>query len=329
MRVAMLGVGRIGAYHAANLQHNPEVSELRIFDVDLDRAAIVAHELEATVAPTVEATLEDAEAAVIATPSATHAELIRLCLARGIPAFSEKPLALDIAETERVAGEVAAKQGVLQIGFQRRFDPAYRAAREAIAAGKLGRVYSFAMFSRDRLPPAEAYISTSGGIFRDLHIHDFDITRWLFGQEVVEVFALGSTAGFPEYEQYGDAATTAISLRLAGGTLGVLTGARHNEAGYDIRVEVFGANDSIAIGLGPRTPTRSLEGDGLVFGGPPYPDFQTRFAIAYPEELRHFLRLARGEAKNPCTATDALQALRIAEAAHASMSAGRPVTVAS
>jgi myo-inositol 2-dehydrogenase/D-chiro-inositol 1-dehydrogenase len=321
----MLGVGRMGAFHAASLRRNSSVSELRMFDADIERAAAMAQELEAEAAASIDAALDGADAAVIATPSATHAQIIDLCLGRRIPAFSEKPLALDLDETRRVARAVEAAGGVLQVGFQRRFDAGFQAARRAVRDGSLGHVYSYAMFSRDRVPPAEAYIATSGGMFRDLHIHDFDITRWLFGQEVEEVFVMGSTAGLPEYEQYGDVATSVLTLRLAGGTLGMISGARHNPAGYDIRVELFGSGGTLAVGLDPRTPTRSVERDGPEFPGPAYPDFQTRFREAYAAELDHFLRLARGEAENPCTAVDALEALRIAEAADASLRRGRPV----
>ena len=325
MRIAMFGVGRMGAFHAANLRRHREVSELLIFDADAARAAAVAKKLETVAAGTVEAALDGAEAAVIATPSGMHAELIERCLAAGLPAFTEKPLALDLAETRQVVGRVAAAKGVVQVGFQRRFDSGFRAARQAIENGLVGRVYSFSMFSRDRLPPPETYIATSGGIFRDLHIHDFDATRWLFGQEVLDIQAIGSNAGFPEYDQYGDAATSVLTLRLSGGTLGMISGARHNPAGYDIRVDVFGSKDSLCVGLDTRTPTRSLQPDGPAFPGPAYPDFQTRFAAAYAAELDHFLKLARGEVENPCTPADALQALRIAEAANQSMREGRAV----
>src|SRR5437867_2286721 len=325
MRIAMFGVGRMGVFHAANLRRHKDVEELRIFDLDTERAASVAKELECPAAGSVEAALDGAEAAVIATPSGMHAALIERCLAAGIPAFTEKPLALDLAETRQVALAVAEAKGVVQVGFQRRFDAGFQAARRAIQDGSVGRVYSFSMFSRDRLPPPEAYIATSGGMFRDLHIHDFDATRWLFGQEAVEVHAVGSNAGFPEYDRYGDAATSVLTIKLSDGTLGMLSGARHNPAGYDIRVEIFGSEDTVCVGLDPRTPTRSLEADGPAFPGPTYPDFQTRFAAAYAAELDHFLRLARGQAENPCTAADALQALRIAEAADKSMHEGRPV----
>ena len=206
-------------------------------------------------------------------------------------------------------------KGRLQIGFQRRFDAGYRTARDEIRAGKIGDVFSFVMVSCDRLPPPDAYVATSGGQFKDQLIHDFDITRWLFDQEAAEVTATGSTLGFPQYEAMGDVGTSAVLLRMTGGSLGLITGLRHNEAGYDIHVEIHGAKDTLAIGVDPRTPWRSVEADAPHLAGPPYPTFFVRFDGAYRAELAQFLRFARGEAENACTAADALEALRIAEAA--------------
>ncbi|GAC1701286.1 MAG: hypothetical protein NVS9B6_15990 [Candidatus Limnocylindrales bacterium] len=183
------------------------------------------------------------------------------------------------------------------------------------------------MVSCDRLPPPDAYITTSGGQFKDQLIHDFDITRWLFGTEVTEVSATGSTRELPQYAAMGDVATSAVTLTLADGTLGLLTALRHNEAGYDIHAEIHGAKDTIAIGVDPRTPWRSVETDAPALAGPAYPSFFVRFAEAYRAELAQFLRYARGEAENACTAADALAALRIADAAGRSWRERRPVSL--
>jgi myo-inositol 2-dehydrogenase/D-chiro-inositol 1-dehydrogenase len=173
--------------------------------------------------------------------------------------------------------------------------------------------------------PPDEYIKTSGGQFKDQLIHDFDITRWLFGQEVVEVTATGSTTGVPQYEGMHDVGTSAVMLKLADGALGLITGLRHNEAGYDIHVEIHAAKDTLAIGIDPRTPWRPVEADAPRLAGPPYPSFFVRFADAYRAELAHFLKFATGHADNPCTAADALEALRIAEAAGRSWRDRRPV----
>ena len=321
-------MGRLGATHAATLRGLAEVGELRIHDADAARAREVAGKLGARSAASAEEALDGADAAVIVTPTDTHAALIRSCLDAGIATFCEKPITIGLAETRAIVDHVARTKGRLQIGFQRRFDAGYRRAREAIRTGELGTVYSFVMVSCDRTPPPDAYIASSGGQFKDQFIHDFDITRWLLGDEVEEITATGSTRGYPTYEAMKDVGTSAVLMRMRGGAIGLATALRHNEAGYDIHVEIHGGTDTIAIGIDPRTPWRSVEADAPALAGPPYPSFHVRFADAYRAELAHFLRFARGEAENACTAADALEALRIAEAAGLSWRERRPVRVA-
>ena len=325
MRLGLLGVGRLGASHAETLRSLPDVRELRIYDADASRAREIAAKARGEAVDSVDQLLAGVDAAVIVTPTDTHAALIKKTIDLGLPTFCEKPLAIGLAESKDVVAHVRRARGRLQIGFQRRFDAGYLAARRELREDRLGTVYSFSMTSRDRLPPPDAYIRTSGGQFKDQMIHDFDITRWLFTDEVQELTAVGSTRGHPSYEGLNDVSTSAVLLRLGGGAIGTITASRHNEAGYDIRVEINGGKDTIAIGLDPRTPVRSVERDPLGLTGPAYPSFFVRFADAYRAELAHFLRFARGEAENPCTADDALEALRIAEAAGRSLREHRAV----
>ena len=327
MKIAILGVGRLGAFHAKVLRELPGVDELRINDVDSARAAGLAKELGAKHADSVDAALGGADAAVIVTPTGTHADLIIRALDKGLAVFCEKPIALDLASTKRVVEHVDKNKGRVQIGFQRRFDKGFQEARRWVSAGELGTVYSFHMTSRDALPPPDGYIETSGGQFVDQLIHDFDVTRWMFGDEVDELYATGSTLGFPQYAKYNDVATSAVVLRLRGGAMGLLEAARHNEAGYDIRVDVYGAKDTIAVGLDPRTPASSVESDAPKLKNPAYPTFFVRFGDAYRAELAHFLRFARGEAENACTVRDGMEALRLGLAATRSFREHRPVAI--
>ena len=328
MRIAVLGVGRLGASHAATLAALPGVTQLTVYDADPARAKDVAAPLKATTVTSIDDAFTDVDALVIVTPTDTHAPLIKRAIDAGLPTFCEKPIAIGIPETRDIVEHVKRKNGRLQIGFQRRFDGGYQRARRELRDGSLGAVYSFLMVSCDRTPPPDAYIKTSGGQFKDQLIHDFDITRWLFGQEVAEVTATGSTKGVPQYEGMGDVGTSAVLVTLADGTIGLITGLRHNEAGYDIHVEIHAAKDTLAIGVDPRTPWRSVEADAPTLAGPAYPSFLVRFGDAYKAELAHFLRFAKGEAENPCTATDALEALRVAEAAGRSWRERRPVALA-
>jgi myo-inositol 2-dehydrogenase/D-chiro-inositol 1-dehydrogenase len=326
MKVGLLGAGRIGALHAGVLASDPGVDVVLVGDADPQRAEEVAREVGGE-AGRIEAVLGSGpDAVVIAASTPAHAPLIRAAVEAGIPAFCEKPIALGYEETAEIAREVEASGATLQIGFQRRFDAGYAEARRLVETGALGTIYSLRLATHDPDPPPAEYIPDSGGIFRDLHIHDFDILRWLTGGEVDEVYATGSVRNFEFFAEYGDVDTSAALMRMKDGVVAVLTGGRHDPLGYDVRTEVFGSRDSVAVGVDRRTPLRSVEP-----GIPPsekeaYPNFQDRFLDAYRAEMEHFLSLVRGEADNPCTAIDALEALRIAMAADLSLAEHHPVS---
>jgi myo-inositol 2-dehydrogenase/D-chiro-inositol 1-dehydrogenase len=328
MRIALLGAGRIGQFHARLLVNTVGVSELLVADVDTGRAAEVARAVDASVAQTVEAALDRAEAIVIAAPTDAHAGLIRAGADRRLPVFCEKPIALELDESQRVVERAEAAGIQLQIGFQRRFDPAYREARRLISTGELGTIYVIRFAGHDPAPPLEAYIPTSGGLFRDFSIHDFDVLRWLTGAEVEEVYAEGSVRRFEVFAKYRDVDTGVATLRMTDGTLAVLTAARHDPLGYDIRTEIFGSRDSVTVGLGPRTPLRSLEPGVPPPPGPIWQNFLIRFEDAYRAELAEFVRVANGEMASPCTGRDGLAALQVAIAATRSLKEHRPVRVA-
>jgi len=326
LHVGLLGAGRIGAFHARMLQALPGVDRLTITDADAERAAQVAAELGVASAPSAHALIDaGAEALVIAAATAAHAELIHLGADAGLPTFCEKPIALDLETTDAVVEHVEKAGVALQIGFQRRFDPGYLAARRLVASGGLGRLYAVRLATHDPAPPHDAYIASSGGIFRDLHIHDFDALRWATGQEVVEVYADGSVLHDERFARHGDVDVAAAVLRLADGALGIVSGARHDPRGYDVRMELFGSGDSVAVGVDPRTPLRSLEPGEPPPPGPGYRGFMERFATAYHAELAAFLEVAQGRVASPCTGADARSALLIAMAADRSLAEHRPV----
>ena len=326
MRVAQLGAGRIGAMHAEILTGLLEPGALTVADVDASRATSVAGAVGARVAGIAEA-IRDADALVIAASSTAHPELIRAGMGRGIPIFCEKPLATGLDETKRLVDEIETSGVPFQLGFQRRFDAAYAEARRLVEDGSLGRLYVVRLAGHDPAPPHEAYIPASGGIFNDFSVHDFDVTRWLTGQEVEEVYADGGVLGFPVFAKYDDVDTAVATLRLSGGTRAILSVARHDPLGYDIRTELFGSGDSVSVGLGPRTPMRSLEPGVAPPAGPAWRMFIDRFRDAYENELRAFLRLASGEGESACRARDGLEAVRVAVAATRSLHEHRPVRI--
>ncbi|MFJ2028875.1 Gfo/Idh/MocA family oxidoreductase [Streptosporangium sp. NPDC087985] len=318
MRVGLLGLGRIGAFHAATLAAHSWVDELVVADADGARAAEVAAGLGARVGDAF-----DTDAVVIATPTATHAELLMRACAQGVPVFCEKPVATGVEDTLRVLKAARQSGTVVQIGFQRRFDPGYVQARNALRGGDLGTLHRVHMITADPRPAAPGYIPTSGGIYRDCHIHDFDILRWVTGREADTVYATGSNRGEAIFAEVGDVDNSAALLTLDDGTLVTLQGSRYNGAGYDVRMELAGTRRTQAVGLDPRTPLTSAE--GLQPPGEPWPDFASRFEAAYVAELGAFLGAARGETESPCTVEDALAALYLAEAAELSRHEGRPV----
>ena len=325
MRLAQVGVGRIGRLHAQVLANHPQVEGLVLADVDGARARDVAVGLGATTAEVDEA-MDAADGLVIAAATNAHADLIRRGLARGIPIFCEKPLALDLGETTRLVDEIEASGIAFQLGFHRRFDPAYQEARRRVMNGEIGRLYQARMIATDHTPPPEAYIPTSGGFFRDSSIHDFDAVRFITGDEVETIQVEGAALGSDMFARYGDVDTVVASMRLRGGTLAVLAGGRHNPQGYDVRMELVGSEDAVVIGLGPHTPLRALDPDpvGLTTG---WDSFLDRFAPAYHAELTAFVEVAAGRAASACTARDGLEAMRIAEAASRSLVEARRVAL--
>ncbi|MDQ6793259.1 MAG: Gfo/Idh/MocA family oxidoreductase [Chloroflexota bacterium] len=328
MRIALVGAGRIGTLHARLLSETAGVDELVVADAMADRAATVAAEVGAKAAASIDAAMDGADAVVIAAATNAHAELIRAALARRLPTFCEKPLALDLGDTIALAAEIERAGVPFQLGFQRRFDAAYREARRLVESGELGTLYAVRLAGHDPAPPHESYIPASGGLFRDFSIHDFDVLRWLTGDEVAEIYADGAVLGFEVFARYGDVDTAAATLRLAGGALAVMTVARHDPLGYDIRTELFGSKDSVAVGLGPRMPLRSVEPSVPPPGGPVWQNFLVRFEDAYRAEFAAFVRVARGELPSPCTPRDGVEALRIAEAATLAVKEHRIVKLA-
>ncbi len=328
MRIGVIGVGRIGRFHAQVLRANPHVEKLVVVDRDLARGDAIATALQAIAAPSVAELLTQVDGVVIASPTDTHATIIEQAVRAGVPTFCEKPVALDLASTRRVVALVAEHHGTVQMGFQRRFDAGYIAARHAVQSGALGRVYNVRIAGHDPAPPPESYLASSGGIFRDLHIHDFDIVRWVLGQDIVEVYAQGAVLVDDMFTRQNDVDTIAGTLRFSSGALGVMTGGRHNPLGYDIRMELFGSKDSVTVGWDNRTPMHSLEPGMPAAPANAYPMFLDRFDAAYRAELEMFVDVVAGRAENPCTVADAEQSLLVALACDRSRELHRPVMIA-
>ena len=316
MRVALVGAGRIGQLHGRLLAGQADVEQVIVADADPARAQASASSIGGQLAGSVEEALDASDAVVIAASTNAHASLVAMAIERGLPTFVEKPLAFDLAETETLVERIEQAGLRVQVGFQRRFDPAYVEARRMVETGELGTVYLVRLVAHDHEPPPDDYIPTSGGLFRDSSIHDFDALRWVTGQEVEEVYAAGSVRGFPVFADHDDVDTGAVILQLADGTLAVLGQTRHDPRGYDIRMEIIGSKDADhrrphrrARPCARSTPT------GLAMPGPAWTSFLTRFEVGVPgraarlpagcprrdRESLHGSRCARSDAHQRCS----------------------------
>jgi predicted dehydrogenase len=327
MRVAFAGVGRIGTAHARVVRDHPEVDSVVLSDADGAKAQAVAVELGVEAAESVEKGLTGADALVVAASTASHADLVLRGIREGIPVFCEKPVAPDVAGSRRVLAEVESAGAVVQIGFQRRFDSGYNRARAAVSEGLIGELRRVHLLTADQAPPPAEYIPLSGGIFRDCHVHDFDMLRWVTGREVVEVTAVGANRGAAYFAEGGDVDESAGVMSLDDGTLVTMQGSRYNGGGHDIRMEVAGTRSTYVVGLSERSPVVSAEQDQEFPGGEPWPNYWERFKPAYVAELQAFVELVQGRRENPCSVADALEAFYIAEAATISWRERRTVTL--
>jgi myo-inositol 2-dehydrogenase/D-chiro-inositol 1-dehydrogenase len=266
------------------------------------------------------------DALVIATSTPSHAPLLQLAAASAVAAFCEKPVALDLATLDRVREAVDRARIVVQVGFQRRFDPGYRSAHDAVATGRVGKILVMRAATHDPVPPPAEYIAASGGIFCDLHIHDFDAIRFVSGEEITQVYADGAGLDAPWVGELDDVDVAAAILHLSGGGLVLVSGTRRDPLGYDVRLEVFGTGDSIVVGQDARSPIRSVEPDAKpVRAG--YRDFWDRFEPAYRSELTAFVETVCTGAPSPCPLEEARSALAIALAADLSRAERRPVSI--
>lgn len=326
MRVGLIGLGRIGSVHAATLSGLAEVDSLVVTDAVPSVVAATAARTGAQPADTVDDLLAaGVDGVVVAAPTDTHPDLVLRVVDAGLPVFCEKPVARTADEAVAVRDRV--RGAVVQVGYPRRFDEGFVAAREAVRGGRLGRLHTVRSTTLDPAPPPEAYIATSGGIFADCGVHDLDAVRWVTGQEVVEVYATGTNGGEAFFAEHGDVDTAAATLLLDGGTLAIVSNTRYNAAGYDVRLEVHGALDSVAAGLDDGLPLRSVE-PGVTFpAGPAHTFFIDRFARAFRAELTAFTEVVAGERPSPCTIEDAVESSLVAEACALSMREHRPVAM--
>jgi myo-inositol 2-dehydrogenase/D-chiro-inositol 1-dehydrogenase len=322
VRIVVLGAGRMGRIRVEDLA--PLVDEI----VVANRTPGAAHELAGDFGASV-ATLDDAldmsaDAYVITTSTDVHAQQLARVARHGRPILLEKPVALTLTDTDAAIADAEKAGAPLQIGFQRRFDSEIVEARRRILAGEVGTLYHLLMWAHDHQPSSPEFLAGSGGTFRDMHVHDFDLVRWMTGEEIDTVYATRAVRVHEQYADHDDADATLIQLVTTGGVQVSISGTRHDPVGHDVRMEIMGSQDSLTVGLNSRTPVHPIEGD-LPVAVRPYIGFVDRFREAFRNETGEFIRFVRGEIDNPCPPDSTREALRAAIACETSVAQARPV----
>lgn len=326
MRVLVVGAGRMGSIRVEDLARDSRVSEVVIANRNTAKGAALAEKYGARFVEWDSMTEQDADCFFVTVGTDAHDEVLEALLPLGLPVLCEKPISLSISGTQRLI-ELAEKfKAPLQIGFQRRFDPAIAAVRENIKDGKVGVLYSISMLAHDHMPSPKEFIAGSGGIFRDMLVHDFDLVSWLTGSPIKSVFATKAVRHHFDYAEFDDSDVCSVLATTENGVQVQISGTRHDPLGHDVRLEVFGSLDSVSAGLNVRTPIRDSE-QSLNFSSNVYTGFVDRFRDAFRTETYSFISFANGELPNPCPAGAALDALRVAEACEISVSEKRPVEI--
>lgn len=327
-RIGIIGAGRIGKLHAENIQHKmPQYELCAIADPNMDGTwARSQHIPIITENSTDILSNPDIDAVIIASPSHLHIEQIALASQAGKAIFCEKPLGLLEADIRAILQTVINHNTLLQVGFNRRFDPSFASLQTRVQSGEIGAPHLLRITSRDPSCPPKEYCATSGGIFMDMTIHDFDMARFLMSSEIVEVYASGSVLINPDFETYNDVDTAIVQMRFANGALAVIDNSRQAVYGYDQRVEVFGttgmllANNQLENTVKHYSKAGTQEANPLHF-------FLERYEQAYLAELKSFYDSWLHKKPASVTGEDGLQALRIANAANQSMRTNQPVKI--
>lgn len=327
MRFGLLGAGRIGRIHGLNVAARSDARLVAVADASSEAASSLAQAAGAKVADA-DAIMSDSgiDAILICTPTDTHADLIEAAVSAGKAVFCEKPVDLDSDRIRRCLATVLKSGKPLMIGFNRRFDPNFAALETRLRSGEAGEIEIVSIISRDPGPPPVDYVRRSGGLFRDMMIHDFDMARFLLAEEPVEVFALGSALVDKAIGEAGDVDTAAVLMKTASGRIAQISNSRRATYGYDQRIEVHGSKGMLRAGNIHETTVEIATAQG--FRGDPVQNFfLERYAAAYRAELAAFIDTCAGTTAPSPSGLDGLRAQMLADAATESARTGRPVAV--
>jgi inositol 2-dehydrogenase len=330
LKVGVVGVGRLGKVYVRDLAARiPETTVVAVADIDRALAGAIAEEFDVPSAyGTADELIGDrhVDAVVVVTSTHAHRDVVVAAASARKPIFCEKPPALGLAECEAMSTAVDKSGAFFQMGFMRRFDPGYAAAKEKISQGAIGRPVVFKSSSRDPFRPSLEYANpaSSGGIMVDMGIHDFDLARWFMG-EVDTVSAAGAVLAYPEMASIGDIDNAVATLVFADGRLGLIDLTRNGVYGYDISTELLGDAGTLRVGYLRETPVVTMTKNNVAHDTVPY--FMERFERAYTLQLRNFAQNVLNDRVPPVVLKDGIEALRIALAATAAHRSGQPVKV--
>lgn len=328
LRFGLIGTGRIGQVHAASIAASGDAALSWVADPFVSGAerVVEAYGGKATESPEELIASGEIDAVLIASPTPTHVDLIEASVNAGLPVLCEKPIDLDIARVEALRPLIQSSGVPVAIGFNRRFDRDFAATRARVEAGEIGDLEQLTIISRDPAAPPAEYIEVSGGIFRDMTIHDFDMARF-FMSDIVSVSATGTCAFDAGAKRHSDFDTAVTTLRAASGAVATIINSRHSAIGYDQRIEAFGGKGMLQVANAP-TSLVSYSTATAVEAKPPFGEFfLERYAQAYSDELHEFVKLARGEVSIAPTFEDGRAALILADAAQRSATEGIEVSV--
>lgn len=328
LRLGIIGAGRIGRIHAFNLyRFFPEAEISGIADVKLKNAKKLAEEVEVkNIFQDPKTLINDSntDAVLICSSTDTHAEFIIESARAGKDVFCEKPIALDIESIDRALAEVERSNVKLFVGFNRRFDPNFKRAKELISNGKIGKPHILKITSRDPQPPPIEYVKVSGGIFSDMTIHDFDMARYLMNDEIEEVYASGNTLINEEIGKFGDVDTAVTVLRFKSGAMGIIDNSRKAVYGYDQRIEIFGSDGMIMVNNKLEDDVITADKNNFKLSKPLY-FFLERYQESYLHEMKEFVNSILNNSNPPVSGLDGKIAILIAQAAKKSLEENRPI----
>ncbi|MCR2053793.1 inositol 2-dehydrogenase [Actinomyces bowdenii] len=325
LAIAVIGAGRIGQVHARTIAAHPRAELALVCDPAGSAAKDLADLYGARSSKDVEEAFSDPaiDAVIVGSPTPLHIPHLLAAAKAGKAVLCEKPIALDIKDVEEARAELDAVEVPVMFGFNRRFDPSFAAVRAAVEAGRIGDLEQLTIISRDPAAPPVEYVKVSGGIFRDMTIHDFDTARFFLG-EIVEVYAMGQNLD-PAIKEAGDFDAAVVTLRAASGAVATIINNRHCASGYDQRLEASGAEGAL-LAENIRPTTVRLSTAEVTDAQEPYLDFfLERYADAYRLELSAFIEAVEEGSTPPTSIADAIEALRLAEAATESARSGQPV----